>query len=197
MRFGPHSKLGGYLVGSGDRYVVLAHQSSGDSCQLLPLARGLASAGFHALAFDFPGIESSSRASGGPILAVAVLSAVRYCRAQHARSISLVGASMGGYAVLNAALLADPPVSAVVSLSAPGTWDDPQGKPLDISGLDTPTELWAALFDTTFADAARVLARQRPSAELIIVAGYGHGVELVPKALPRIVTFLDSHASPG
>ncbi len=196
VRFGPHSGLGGYLVGSGDRYVVLAHQSAGDSCQMLPLARGLAAAGYHALAFDFPGTESSSQASGGRILAASVLSAVDLCRARHARSVSLVGASMGGYAVLNAALLADPPVSDVVSLSAPNAWDDPDGKPLDISALETPAQLWAARYDTSFADAARVFGRQLPSAQLIVAAGYGHGVELVPSALKRIVAFLDAH-TPG
>lgn len=193
MRFGTDGRLGGYLLGSGDRYVVLAHQSLGDSCQLLPLAQGLAAAGYVALAFDFPGVDSSARARSNRLLALSVLDAVRHCRASGATSVSLVGASMGGYAVLNAALLAKPPVDAVVSLSAPAIWDDPDGKPLDISTLDTPTQLWAARYDTSFAEAAHLLSRERPSAELVIEPGVAHGVQLVPDALRRVVAFLDAH----
>lgn len=193
VRFGPGRRLGGYLIGSGDRYVVLAHQSMGDSCQMLPLARALASAGFHALAFDFHGTESSALANTDGILAGDVLSALGFCRSLDARSVSLVGASMGGYAVLNAALLARPPVSAVVSLSAPAQWDDPRGRTLDLAPLHTPTQLWAARYDTSFADAARTLARSQPDAQLVIEPGYGHGVELVPAGIRRIVAFLDAH----
>lgn len=194
VHFGTEGRLGGYLMGSGDRYVVLAHQSLGDSCQLLPLARGLASAGYAALAFDFPGTDSSAKARSNRLLALSVLDAVRYCRAHSATSVSLVGASMGGYAVLNAALLAKPPVDAVVSLSAPDVWDDPDGKPLDISALRTPTQLWAARYDTSFAEAAHQLSREQPAAELIIEPGVSHGVQLVPDALRRVVAFLDTHA---
>lgn len=193
VRFGPGRSLGGYLIGSGDRYVVLAHQSMGDSCQMLPLARSLASAGFHALAFDFHGTESSAPADTDGILAGDVLSALQFCRSLDARSVSLVGASMGGYAVLNAALLARPPVSAVVSLSAPAQWDDPRGRTLDLAPLHTPTQLWAARYDTSFADAARTLAHSQPDAQLVIEPGYGHGVELVPAGIRRIVAFLDAH----
>lgn len=193
VRFGPHRSLGGYMLGSGGRYVVLAHQLGGDSCQLLDLARRLAAAGYRPLAFDFPGVGSSVNASTNGVLALAVLSAARFCLQEgKAQSVSLIGASMGGYAVLDAALRGHLPLAAVVSLSAPGLWDDPQGHPLDIASLDIPVQLWDSRWDTGFVDSARSFAKQDAAAELHIEPGSGHGVQLVAAAFARIRAFLDS-----
>ncbi|MEJ7628230.1 MAG: alpha/beta fold hydrolase [Nocardioidaceae bacterium] len=194
VRFGPRQGLGGYAVGTGARYVVLAHQSDGDSCQMLPLALRLAAAGYHAFAFDGAGVESSTAVVGdGRRVADDVLSAVAWCRARGAESVALVGASKGGYGVLSAALLARRPVDAVVSLSAPSVWDDPQGKPLDIAAMASPTQLWASRYDTTFFEAAKGFARDDPAAELHIAPGIAHGVQLVSPAFGRIRGFLDAH----
>jgi pimeloyl-ACP methyl ester carboxylesterase len=194
IHFGPRGVLGGYVVGPGHRYVVLAHQSDGDACQMLPLARLLARAGYRALAFDASGRESSGAASyEHRRLSDDVLAAVRFGRAQGATSVSLIGTSMGGYGVLDAALRAHPPVSAVVSLSAPAVWDDPDGLALDISDLQVPTQLWASKLDSGFFETARTLARQDPSAQLFLRPGFDHGVALVPAAFPRIKAFLDAH----
>lgn len=186
VHFGPGHARTGYVLGTGVRYVVLAHQSSGDACQMLPLARGLAAAGYRPLAFDF---TAETTVTDG------VLEAVRYCRSRHAASLALVGASMGGYAVLSAALLATPPVEAVVSLSAPAVWDDPEGDPVDIASLDVPVQLWAARYDSSLATDAKRLAHAQPASQLFIEPGSGHGVQLVPQALPRIVTFLNAHTA--
>lgn len=194
VRFGPRHGLGGYAVGSGERYVVLAHQSDGDSCQMLPLARLLVAAGYQAFAFDSTGIESS-RGAGleGRRVADDVLAAVAWCRARGAASVALVGASKGGYGVLQAALLARRPVDAVVSLSAPSVWDDPSGRPLNITDMTSPTQLWASRFDTTFFEAAKGFAKDDPDAELHVASGISHGVQLVPSAFGRIRAFLDAH----
>lgn len=192
--FGPRAGLGGYLLGSGHRYVVLAHQLDGDSCQMLPLARRLAAAGFRAFAFDDAGVGSSRP---GPLdgyqLSDDVLAAVAWARTHDATSVSLVGASMGGYGVLDAALRARPAVDAVVSLSGPSAWDDPRGRLLDISGLVVPTQLWASRQDPGFGEAARRFARQDGAAELHLEPGAAHGVDLVPAAFSRISGFLDAH----
>lgn len=194
VRFGPDATLGGFLLGHGGRFVVLVHQSDGDACQMLPLARLLAAAGFRPLAFDVAGSESSGNASTDHhLLADDVLAAVKLCRSRRPSSMQLVGASMGGYGVLAAALVARPRVDAVVSLSAPNAWDDPQGALLDISHLATPVQLWDSALDTGFVEAARLFAREDPAAQLHIVPGSAHGVELLPKAFPAIRAFLDAH----
>ncbi len=160
---------------------------------MLPLARRFAAAGYRAMAIDFSGIESSAKASYiNRRLSDDLLAAVAFCRNHGAASVSLVGASMGGYGVLAAAMLARPPVSAVISLSAPDAWDDPQGRTLDISGMRSPVQLWASRLDSGFAKAATTFAQQDRAAEVFIVPGGFHGVALEPVAFARMKTFLDA-----
>ncbi|MGH3504702.1 MAG: alpha/beta hydrolase [Nocardioidaceae bacterium] len=195
VRFGPKDALGGYVLGSGHRYVVLSHQSGGDSCQMLPLARRLSHAGFRVVAFDFNGTMSSRMLSVGDTshtLADDLLAAVRYARHHGARSLALVGCSMGGFVTLDAATRLHRPADAVISLSAPSSWDDPAWKPRELRALGSTVQLYAGRKDVTFTTAARKLAKAAPNAELHIVKGAGHGVELVPALFPRLVRFLDS-----
>ena len=194
VRFGPHEELGGFATGPGHDYVVLLHQSDGDACQMLPIARMLARAGYRSLAFDSSGRGASGAARyDHRTLADDVTDAVRFARGQGATSVSLVGTSMGGYGVLAAALTITPPVNAVVSLSAPDVWDDPSGKALDISALTVPTQLWAARLDSGFAEAAKRFASQDPDAALFLRPGSDHGVDLFPAAFPTIRPFLAAH----
>lgn len=193
VRFGPSHRLGGYLVGRGRHYVVLAYQSDGDTCQMLPIARLLAGAGYRALAFDFSGRGSSALASSNRLLVDDLSAAVAFARRAGASSVSLLGTSMGAYGALDAGLRVHPPVAAVVSVSAPAAWDDPSGVPLDIRDLTVPTQLWAARYDFSFSDAARRFARLDPEATLSIEPGDAHGVALVPSVFARIRAFLDRH----
>jgi len=194
VHFGPGRGLGGYVLGTGHRYVVLAHQLGGDSCQMLPLARRLATAGFRPLAFDSAGVGSSAPgALDGHQVADDALAALTWARAHGVGSVALVGASKGGYGVLDAGTRAQPPVDAVVSLSAPSAWDDPTGKPLDISEMTSPTQLWAARQDPAAFEAVRGFGRQDNAAEVHVEPGAAHGVELVPAAFALIKAFLNAH----
>jgi pimeloyl-ACP methyl ester carboxylesterase len=95
------------LYGSGDRGVVLAHGGRFNKGSWEKQARALADAGFLALAIDFRG---RGRSRGGTPsgsddgLRFDVLAAVRYLRKSGAKSVSIVGGSMGGGAAAEASI---------------------------------------------------------------------------------------------
>jgi len=185
VRFGPSAAIRGFLLGTGDRWVVLGHQSDGSSCQMLPLARQLAPSGYRVLALDFSGHGSSLPAKARQrVLADDLIDAVAYARAHGARSVALVGASMGGYASLGAALRLGDDVQAVVSLSAPSLYSD-GGDTVNIRGLATPTLLYVGRDDISFVYPNRAFARQDPGAELHVLPTSSHGVNLVDAAVLR------------
>jgi pimeloyl-ACP methyl ester carboxylesterase len=100
------------LYGDGERGVVLAHGGRFDKGSWAEQARALAASGFRVLAIDFRGY-GRSRAGRATTpeddgFRYDVLAAVRYLAAQGARSVSVVGGSMGGGAAAEAALAAKP-----------------------------------------------------------------------------------------
>jgi pimeloyl-ACP methyl ester carboxylesterase len=88
------------MYGTGDRGVVLAHGGRFTKGSWEKQARVLANAGFRALAIDLRGFGESS--GGAQTLLhdelrhFDVLAAVHYLRNTGARTVSVVGASMGG-----------------------------------------------------------------------------------------------------
>jgi len=84
--------------GNGDRAVILAHGGQFDRKSWKPQAEVLAKAGFRVLAIDFRGygqtIPETHEEDWKPY--PDVLAAVRYLHKVGARSVSVVGASMGG-----------------------------------------------------------------------------------------------------
>ncbi|MFD0597814.1 alpha/beta fold hydrolase [Catellatospora coxensis] len=106
-RFGEHgADLGGVLLGSGRTGIVLAHQNGGDVCQWAPYASELAAQGYRVLAFDFGGFGVST--AGDADNPQQVTAAAAALRADGATGIVLIGASMGGTAVLAAAPAVSP-----------------------------------------------------------------------------------------
>jgi dienelactone hydrolase len=113
------TSLDGVLVGSGPAGVVLAHQYPSDLCGFWPFADYLAKRGLRAFAIDLrcfgrsacPGGDARGRVVDDLDAAVAEL------RRRGVTRVGLVGASMGGAAVLIAGTRIKPPVAAVVSLS--------------------------------------------------------------------------------
>jgi pimeloyl-ACP methyl ester carboxylesterase len=94
------------VYGKGDRGVVLAHGGRFNKESWAKQARALDSAGFFVIAFDFRGY-GQSRGPGqedplGAPLRFDVLAAVRYLRKEGAKTVSVVGGSMGGGAAAEA-----------------------------------------------------------------------------------------------
>jgi alpha/beta superfamily hydrolase len=114
------------LYGSGERAVVLAHGGQFNKESWAPQAKELVAAGFEVLAINLRGYgKSHGPGDKDPMdapLFLDVLAAVRYLHAHGARSVSVVGGSMGGWAAGDASIESKPgEIDRVVMLgAAPG-----------------------------------------------------------------------------
>lgn len=139
------------VYGEGDRGVVLAHGGRFNKESWTPQARTLAKAGFRVLAIDFRGYgQSRGPGDTDPLAAplhLDVLAAVRYLRGMGAKSVSVVGGSMGAGAAADASVEAKPgEIDRIVLLA--GLSNRPperlQGRKLfivsrdDVGGPDVP-----------------------------------------------------------
>jgi pimeloyl-ACP methyl ester carboxylesterase len=102
----------GDVYGEGIHGVVLAHGGQFNKESWKKQATALATAGFQVLAIDFRGYGLSrgpgqSNPSDAPLY-FDVLAAVRYLRKSGAKTVSVVGASMGGWAASDAAIRSEP-----------------------------------------------------------------------------------------
>lgn len=183
-------RLAGRLFGRRSVAVVLAHQIDDDQTDWFDFAAELRSRGYEALTFNFRGVCSST-----PISACSkgvidpneswsdVVGAVRFVRSRGAKSVVLIGASLGGEAVIVAASKLGTDVQGVVSLSASeglvGLLD------LDVAhrtvaAIRAPKLFMAGKGDRGFADAARdYFAHARDPKELRLVPVSEHGVGLL------------------
>jgi alpha-beta hydrolase superfamily lysophospholipase len=118
------------LYGQAGRGVVLAHGALFNKESWAKQARPLAKAGFRVLAIDFRGHGQSRGGPGTPRslrgLSYDVLAAVRYLHKTGSKSVSVVGASMGGGASARAATEAKPGEIDRLVLLAAVAIKDPQ-----------------------------------------------------------------------
>jgi pimeloyl-ACP methyl ester carboxylesterase len=123
-------KIHADLYGSGRRGVVLVHGGRLTKDSWAPQARVLVEAGFRVLAIDMRGFGQSKEGppklnpgAGSPL---DVLAAVRYLRTHGARTVSIVGASMGADAAAGASIEARPGEIDRLVLLAGGTGVPPE-----------------------------------------------------------------------
>jgi dienelactone hydrolase len=93
------------MYGSGSRAVVLAHGGSFDRHSWGSQANELAKAGFRVISIDFQGASD-------------ILAAVHYLRQNGAKTVSVVGASMGGDYAIEAAETEPAAIDRIVLLGA-------------------------------------------------------------------------------
>jgi pimeloyl-ACP methyl ester carboxylesterase len=175
----------GLMLGQGLTGVVLAHQAGEDLCQWKPYASALARRGYRVL------VPNLSTTTDQVVVAAAAL-----LRARGSVTVALIGASMGGTAVLAATRQIRPPVAAVVSLSAPQAYNGVEAMPA-VRTMTVPVLFAASQGDTSFADDARALYAATPGSgrQLVIVDGDAHGVELMtPAFTATLEQFLARHA---
>src|SRR5262249_16327067 len=170
------TRLVGHRFGRGTTAVVLAHQSDGDLCQWAPYAGRLAPHGHPVLPFDLRNAGGwqarhypANQRFGGDVAAAAA-----EARRLGARRIFLVGASLGGSAVLQAAANARTPVAGVVSVSGAA---DLANASASVGRIRVPVLFLAAKSDRDFAaDARRLYAATPPGRKsLVVVPGFEHG----------------------
>lgn len=183
-------------AGSGDRVVVLAHESGGQGlCGWLPTMRLLAAHGLRAFAFDFRGTFPSQvppqriELDWAHDLQAAI-------DAAHGKRTALVGASFGG-----AAAVAYAPdlrgVDAVVSLSGEQRLSQPHIDAIDnVARLRVPLLVIASRLDGYLDTAgARQLVRRAGSKDksLVLYPGTQHGWDILasrPEARQVLLRFV-------
>lgn len=111
------------VYGAGDKAVVLAHGGRFNKESWSKQAQTLSAHGFQVLALDFRGYGKShgpgdSDPLGAPLY-LDILAAVRYLRNTGAKSVSVVGGSMGGSAAGDASIASKPgEINRIVLLGA-------------------------------------------------------------------------------
>jgi pimeloyl-ACP methyl ester carboxylesterase len=99
------------------RAAILCHGQSWDASGWREIAPQLVARGVPALALNFRGYDGSTGRTGKWSTVTDVAAAKAWLRQQGAKEIALVGASMGGHAVLGSSFEGD--IECVVSISAP------------------------------------------------------------------------------
>jgi pimeloyl-ACP methyl ester carboxylesterase len=181
-------RVTGYETGSGKVGVILAHQADGDLCQWKIYATYLASKGYRALAINFDVTPFSENVP-------AAVEAMR--REKDIKQVFLVGASMGGTAVLQAAAQVQPPVAGVVSLSAPTVYAGMDAL-APMPQLAVPAFFAAAEGDGRFATDTREMyqAAKVTDKKLVILPGSNHGTALLNDELSaQIEQFIKAHVA--
>lgn len=205
--------LAGRLFGSGTVAVVLAHQIDDDQSDWFDFAAELRSRGYEVLTFNLRGVCSSTPeplCSGGAVdpnaAGTDVIGAVRFVQSKGATSVVLIGASLGGEAVIVAASKLGPDIRGVVTLSASeglvGLVDLPVARER-VAAIVGPKLFMAGEGDRGFADAARdYFAHAKEPKELHLFQLGDHGVALLhsaegDEAKKLIFDFLAANAPVG
>jgi len=194
----PQASIQADIYGSGDRGLVLAHGGRFGKESWAPQAQVFAAKGFTVLAVQFRGDKKNPDGSTGAEgsyddNAADVLAAVRYLHARGLRSVSAIGASLGGDAVGDAAAVAKPgEFDRVVFLGSEGGSHPEQ--------LKLP-KLYLVARDDTSGDGPRLPGirdhyEQAPQPKkLVIVKGSSHaqflfGTDEGPHVLDEILKFI-------
>lgn len=189
----PGEQIRATVVGTGRTGVVLANQSDNNACQWLPFPAYLAARGIRVLAFDYGNGDPSAE----------VQAAARFLRARGTLHLILIGASLGGAAVIDAGLHLHPEPAAVVSLSAvPRATVYPF--PRDARRLRSPIFQIGATEDPLVqsGQTTRALFRASPSPakRLLVIAGAQHGVDFIDtgagdRIRHAILVFIRAHSA--
>jgi pimeloyl-ACP methyl ester carboxylesterase len=198
-----NATLPGVVLGTGSVGIVFGHQTDGDLCQWMPAAHTFAARGYRTLVFDFAGY-GRARATTTPTTTSDVVSAADYLRTLGVTRVVLIGASLGGAAVVTASVHASLPVAAVLSLSGSAQLKT-DAEPVDAAArLAAPLLCVAAKGDQRGAFAT-VATGMCPASgpgprELLLVDGYDHGVALYrthPDVKAAVDGFLNRYAPPS
>lgn len=185
------------VYGEGGDAVVLAHGGRFTKESWSEQAPVLAAAGLRVLAIDFRG-RGQSR--GGPgssddDVHLDVLAAVRWLRDNGARTVSVVGASFGGWAAARAAIVSEPGEIDRLVLLAHSPVDEPEripGAKLFIVARDDPYFGGERRLD----DIRDQYERAPEPKELVVLEGDAHAqfifqTDQGERLLQEILRFLD------
>ena len=191
------------LYGNGDKGVVLAHGGQFNKESWAPQAKILVTAGYQVLAIDFRGYgKSHGPGDSDPMdapLHLDILAAVRYLRTHGAKSVSVVGGSMGGSAAGDASITSPPgEIDRLILLGAAP--NEPADK------LKSPI-LYIVARDDASGDGPRLpgirkqFERSPQPKQLMLLDGSAHAQFLfqtnqADRVMTAILDFLSSHPGP-
>lgn len=175
----------GATVGSGPNVAVLLHQTDQDGlCGFWRWMVPAQKTGIRLIAIDMCGNGGSdckgTRFSEDPIAQTRL--AVDWARRKGAKTVTLVGASMGGTIAAGAAAAVK--ADRMVDLSGPVSWAGVPSTPKALSRLKIPTVVVASVGDpSTDPKALKAAVRKSPAQKKAYVAGPDglHGVTLLTK----------------
>ena len=178
-----------------DRAVILCHGQSWEASGWRDIAPRFVSRGVPALAINFRGYGGSTGKTGKWTTVTDLAVAKTWLKEAGAREIALVGASMGGHAVLGSSFEGD--VESVVSISAPV-------EPVEdaLSKKVTGRKLFICANEDSYGAAPHVLRTFEvcaPPKMLLMVAGTEHSRGLLagPYGADVIAATLDFVAGRG
>jgi len=170
--------------------VVLAHMRGADRSTWDPIIADLTAAGYSTLAFDFRGYGDST-GTRDTRLDVDLAAAVARARSDGATKVVIIGASMGGTAVLAGG--ADLGVDGAVAISAPAEFlglDGARGA----AELDVPLLLIDSEDDKPYVDQLSTIG-DATGADLVVFSGSAHGTAIFAthdsEITSAILTFIE------
>jgi len=174
-----NANLHAVTTGTGPTAVVLAHESDDNACAWAFFVPQLAAAGRQVLAFDFSGKGDSDYVGDGR-LDLDVLAAVNQARKQGATKVVVMGASMGGTAVVTAAGTPTSGINGVVSISAPGSYLNADAEAA-AAHLKVPAMFAASRSDKDYAQVAQAMSKSCGCAypKVFLFDGSLHGLQLL------------------
>jgi pimeloyl-ACP methyl ester carboxylesterase len=202
--FGPGSGLAGYLYGTGGTGIVFAHESDGDACDWMPEAVRLAKLGYRTLTVDLNGYGASKMLNRP--FSDDVDDAIDFLTGQGVTSIVLVGSSMGGTAVLVAAVHTNARLAAVIALSSPAYYSEADALAA-APRITVPLLMMCGSLDRRFVGDVKDIyaaATATTHKRLVLVDTDAHGKRLVeagpynqPRAFAAYAAFLATYAPPN
>lgn len=176
-----HDHLAALSIGTGRVAVILAHQVSGSLCQWWLYARSLAGH-FRVVALDFDGFGASPPGDGNYPGEVAA--AAEWARHHGSRQIILMGASMGGTAVMVAAAHLGDSITGVIDLSGPALFAGMNALTA-ARRVHVPALFGYGTLDLAFAGDVRRVRAATPTRDkpVVTVSTPAHGVDLVDPVL--------------
>ena len=176
---------GKQVASSGPVGIVIVHQSQQTLCESMSWAVMFSDAGYLALA---PTVAEYQQVAD-------VEASVTYLRAHGAKQVVMLGASMGGTAVLQAAGSIKPAVQAVVSVSGPSIYS-PMDALLTVPTLTVPVFYSAGAQDTEFATDETNLYNTTTEQDKtldIVPNSSDHGFALLAGLMPQVEAFFKAH----
>jgi pimeloyl-ACP methyl ester carboxylesterase len=185
------------LYGNGKRGVVLVHGGRFNKNSWTKQVPEFVKAGFRVLAIDLRGYGKSTGPGQQDIfsapLHLDVLAAVRYLRKNGAKSVSLVGGSLGGGAAGDAVAHANGEISRLVTLA--GFWSHQRGDKINVPLLVIITRDDANAEGLRLPGIEREFAKVPAKKELVILDGSAHAqfmfeTEHSATIMKKIIKFL-------